>query len=75
MTTLTVITAPVPAEDRPLALRLLADQHDDESRCTTCLLPTDPDDLADLDGCATCVPCMVALLGEDVFGPEHRRDL
>lgn len=74
MSTLTVVTSPVPAAERSIALRLLEAQHDDESRCTTCLLPTDPDDLADLDG-GTCLPCITARYGEDVYGPEHRRDL
>lgn len=74
MTTLTVITGPVPVEDRDIALRLLAAQDDDESRCTTCLLPTDPDDLVEVDG-GICLPCHTARYGEDAYGPEHRRDL
>lgn len=37
---------------------------DDEPRCAECKTPTDPDELAELDGCSTCLPCMTALLGD-----------
>lgn len=74
MTAVLTLAAPIPTDERDHALHLLAAIGADESRCGECLLPVEPDDLVDLDG-GLCVPCLRALLGDDVYGPEHGRDI
>ena len=75
MTAVLTIAAPIPPDERDHALLLLAAQDDDESRCDECELPTDPDGLVELFAGGLCVPCVRALLGDDVYGPEHGRDI
>lgn len=41
--------------------------------CRRCEMPTDADDLADLDGVPHCTPCIEAEVG--ARGPEHERDV
>jgi hypothetical protein len=54
----------------------LGEQTDDEpTYCGECGYVIDPDDLADLDGQRVCVPCLVALTGDDVRGVDSERDL
>lgn len=57
------------------AARGLAGEQPDDPACSHCQHPTDPDDLADLDGQQVCGVCATALVGSDVSGPEHGRDL
>ena len=49
------------------------EQADDEPRCAECRTPTD--ELVDLDGADTCIPCVRALLGDDVYDDDHARDI
>ena len=69
---MTAITAPVRAEHRDATLRRLAASRDDETRCATCLMVTDLDDLTDRDG-GTCLPCDTARYGQDTADERERR--
>lgn len=46
-----------------------------DDRCAHCEEPTLADELVDLDGQECCLPCVVALTGDDVYGPDNARDI
>ncbi len=48
------------------------EQADDEPRCAECRTPTD--ELVDLDGADTCIPCVIALV-PDAYDDDHARDI
>lgn len=56
--------------------RVVGEQTDDDTdRCSHCEEPTLADELVVLDGQDVCVPCLVALTGDDPYAPDHNRDL
>lgn len=62
-------------ENRGLVLGEQCDDDDTPDRCSECDEPTLADELVVLDGQDVCVPCLVALTGDDVGAPDRLRDL
>lgn len=51
------------------------DTWDGIDRCPHCQEPTPADELVALDDQHVCVPCLIALTGDDPYAPDNARDL